>query len=109
MSPNDAVMELSRIGFSFRLDGGVVKVRFEGEQPPDRAKVQPLLNLVQAHKPQVLAFLSKPPSSAEQVLTCADCGFHHYAGPNPRQGWGLCSFKNKGCYGLRSACEQAAS
>lgn len=30
MRPGDAVLELSRLGFRFRLDGEAVKVRFEG-------------------------------------------------------------------------------
>lgn len=34
MRPGQVVMELSRIGFSFRLDGEAVKVRFEGKQAP---------------------------------------------------------------------------
>jgi len=50
-------MELSRIGFRFRLDGEAVKVRFEGKQAPDPATVAPLLNLVRQHKEDVRYFL----------------------------------------------------
>jgi hypothetical protein len=57
MSPGEAVMELSKIGFRFRLDGEAVKVRFEGEQKPDPAAVSPLLNLVRQHKEDVRYFL----------------------------------------------------
>ena len=57
MRPGDAVMELTRHGFRFRLDGEAVKVRFEGEQPPDPAKVSPLLDLVRQHKDDVRHFL----------------------------------------------------
>jgi len=45
-------------------------------------------------------------SPQEQILTCADCGFHKYQGPNPAHGWGLCTFNGKWCYGLRRACDE---
>jgi hypothetical protein len=57
MRPGEAVMELSRIGFRFRLVGEAVKVRFDGEQPPDPAAVSPLLDLVRQHKEEVRFFL----------------------------------------------------
>ena len=53
MRPGEAVMELTRHGFRFRLDGGAVKVRFEGEQKPDPETVTPLLDLVRQHKDDV--------------------------------------------------------
>jgi hypothetical protein len=57
MRPGAAVMELTRLGFRFRLDGGAVMVRFEGEQTPDPAAVSPLLDLVRRHKEDVRFFL----------------------------------------------------
>ena len=57
MRPGEAVMELSRSGFRFRLDGEAVKVRFEGEQKPDPEKVSSLLDLVRQHKEDVRYFL----------------------------------------------------
>ena len=57
MRPGEAVMELTRIGFRFRLDGEAVKVRFDGEQTPDAAAVSPLLNLVRQNKDDVRYFL----------------------------------------------------
>jgi hypothetical protein len=106
MRPDEAVKELTRIGFRFRLDGEALKVRYKGTDTPDPAKVLPLLQLVKEHKPDVLAYLSKsaPP---ERILTCADCDFHKYKGPNPRQGWRRCALKARGCYGIRAACEEA--
>jgi hypothetical protein len=50
-------MELSRLGFRFRLEGEAVKVRFDGEQKPDPAAVSPLLDLVRRHKEDVRFFL----------------------------------------------------
>jgi hypothetical protein len=41
----------------------------------------------------------------ERILSCADCDFHRYSGPNPAHGWGRCTFTGKGCYGLRAACK----
>ena len=57
MRPGEAVMELTRIGFRFRLDGEAVKVRFEGEQAPDVMEVSPLLDVVRQHKDDVRLFL----------------------------------------------------
>ena len=57
MKPGDAVMELTRHGFRFRLEGEAVKVRFEGERPPDSAAVSPLMDLVRQHKDAVRYFL----------------------------------------------------
>ena len=57
MRPGEAVMKLTRIGFRFRLDGEVVKVRFDREQTPDQAAVSPLLALVRQHKDDVRHFL----------------------------------------------------
>lgn len=57
MRPGDAVMELTRYGFRFRVDGEAVKVRFEEEQTPDPAAVSPLLDLVRQNKDAVRYFL----------------------------------------------------
>jgi len=57
MRPGDAVLELTRLGFRLRLDGGVVKVKFEGEQTPDPAVVAHLVALLKAHKSGVADFL----------------------------------------------------
>jgi hypothetical protein len=57
MKPGEAVMELTRHGFRFRLVGEAVKVRFEGEQPPDPAAVSTLLDIVRRHREDVRYFL----------------------------------------------------
>jgi hypothetical protein len=51
------VMELSRIGFSFPLDGEAVKMKFMGEHKPDPIKVAPLLEVARQHKEEVRYFL----------------------------------------------------
>jgi hypothetical protein len=57
MTPGEAVMELTRLGFRFRLEGEAVKVRFEGEHTPDPEAVSPLLDIVRRHKADVHFFL----------------------------------------------------
>jgi hypothetical protein len=69
MKPGEAVRELSRIGFRFRLDGEAVKMRFEGERPPNPAQVRPLLDLVRQHKEDVRYFLKS------YCLRCGGCCF----------------------------------
>jgi hypothetical protein len=106
MSPGiEAVSKLSRLGFAFEVNGDRVRYRYQGPDIPDPAQVRPLLETVKAHKSDVLAYLSKP-AMPERILTCADCSFHEYTGPNPAHGWGLCTYKDKGCYGLRRACSE---
>jgi hypothetical protein len=100
----EAVRKLVHMGYRFTVNGETIKGKYEGQGDPDPAQVKPLLETVKTHKPDVLAYLSKPAPN-EHILTCADCDFHKYQGPNPRQGWGRCTFKEKGCYGLRPACE----
>jgi hypothetical protein len=70
--PGDAVMELSRLGFRFRLDGTAVKVRFEGKRPPDPEAVSPLLDLVRHHKEDVRYFLKSYCPRCGGVATCPD-------------------------------------
>jgi hypothetical protein len=106
MSPGiEAISKLSRLGFAFEVNGDRVRYRYQGPDTPDPAQVRPLLKVVKAYKADVLAHLSKP-ATLERILSCADCGFHEYQGPNPRQGWGRCKLKNRGCYGLRPACSE---
>jgi hypothetical protein len=105
MKAIEAVKKLSSLGYRFELAGDRLRYRYEGQGDPDRVMVLPLLGVVKAHKPEVLAFLSKP-ALPERILTCADCGFHEYQGPNPSHGWGRCTLKKRGCYGLRPACSE---
>ena len=98
----------------------VPKFQFEDYPPAKPAKVA---NLYPAEAPtfatlaslargkkenQLLQSLAETPQASppEHILTCADCDFHEYQGPNPAHGWGLCTFNTKWCYGLRSACPE---
>lgn len=106
MNPGiEAAHKLAHLGYRFTVNGETIKAKYHGPGEPDPDMVRPLLETVKAHKPDVLAYLSKP-AMPERVLTCADCGFHKYQGPNPAHGWGRCNFKGKGCYGLRPACSE---
>ncbi len=98
-----AVRTLASLGYQFTLAGETIKAKYCGDGKPDIDTVRPLLAAVREHKPDVLAYLSNP-APQERILSCADCGFHEYQGPHPAQGWGRCTLKNRGCYGLRPAC-----
>lgn len=106
MKAIEAVKKLSRLGYRFELLGDRLRYRYEGPGEPDLDMVKPLLKTVRDHKPDVLAYLNEVPRT-DYILTCADCDFHKYQGPNPRQGWGRCTFKGKWCYGLRRACDES--
>jgi hypothetical protein len=101
----EAMRKLANFGYRFMVNGETIKAKYYGDGKPDPDTVRPLLEVMKAHKPDVLAYLSKP-ANPERILTCADCGFRRYSGPNPAHGWGLCTFNGKCCYGLRLACDE---
>jgi hypothetical protein len=103
-----AVIELSRLGYRFKIAGDLVRYEYTGADAPDPGQVKPLLEVLKAQKEHVRDYLArtKAPIPPEHILTCADCDFHEYQGPNPAHGWGLCTFNAKWCYGLRSACPE---
>jgi hypothetical protein len=99
----EAARKLTHLGYRFVVNGETIKARYEGPGKPDPGIVRPLLETVKAHKPDVLAYLSKP-AMPERILTCFECPMHEHDTVNPPEGWGRCTLKNKGCYGLRLAC-----
>jgi hypothetical protein len=103
----EAVRKLADMGYRFTVIGETIKVKFHGPGEPDPGTVRPLLATVREHKPDVLAYLSKP-APRERIITCADCPhFEANQGPNPLQGWGKCLKRNRGRYGCATACEAA--
>ncbi len=102
----EAARKLANMGYRFTINGQTIKARFEGERNPAPSQVRPLLALVKEHKPEVLAYLSRP-IPPERILTCYECGHFLPAvnSPNPTQAWGHCGKRNKGRYGIRTACE----
>jgi hypothetical protein len=72
MRPGDAVMELTRHGFRFRLDGEAVKVKFEGKQKPALELVSPLIDLVRQRKDEVRYFLQCYCPRCGGVVFCPD-------------------------------------
>jgi len=57
MRPGEAVINLSRMGFRFEVADGKVRYRYEGPGEPDPGQAIPLLEVVKAHKDEVLFFL----------------------------------------------------
>jgi hypothetical protein len=112
------VMELTRLGFRFRLEGEEIKVRFEGGQIADSVKVRALLEVVKTHKDEVREFLRcccskcggivfvgdecficewQPQDAHAQVPTpedghtCSGCAHFKTSPVNPTQGFGQCA------------------
>ena len=107
MSGLIAVQKLSALGYRFQVvEGDALRYEWQGTGKPDPSQVRPLLALVKEHKPEVLAYLSRP-TSPERVLTCHECGHFRTAdnSPNPTQAWGHCKKRDKGRYGVATACE----
>lgn len=107
-APGVAAMQgLARLGYQFVLNGDALKAVYEYLGDPEWSQVAPCFSVLNTHKAQALDYLTRKKISRlpDRPLTCADCLFHNYQGPNPRQGWGQCSLKDQGCYGLKAACE----
>jgi hypothetical protein len=110
MEPNPgiaAVHKLTRIGYQFTVNGATIKANYKGQGVLDPAQVRPLLALVKEHKAKVIEYLARKPEAPERVLTCFECGHFRPAvnSPNPTQAWGHCRKRNKGRYGVATACE----
>ena len=105
MKAIEAVRKLSSLGYRFELAGDRLRYQYHGPGKPDLDTVRPLLETVKVHKPEILAFLSKP-AMPERILTCFECPMHEHDTVNPPEGWGRCTLKKRGCYGLRPACSE---
>jgi hypothetical protein len=57
MKPEEAVINLSRMGYAFEVADGKLRYRYEGPDEPDPHLVVPLLEVVKAHKDEALFFL----------------------------------------------------
>jgi len=102
----EAARKLAHLGYRFTVNGESIKARYEGPGDPDPAQVRPLLVLVMKYKPQVISYLAQKPEAQERVLTCYDCGHFQPAAssPNQSQAWGYCQKRNKGRFGVATAC-----
>jgi hypothetical protein len=62
--------------------------------------------LVKEHKLEAIDYLARKPQASEHV-TCFECGHFRPAvgSPNPTQAWGHCKKRNRGRYGVATACE----
>jgi hypothetical protein len=71
MNPGiQATWKLTHLGYRFTVvDSNTIRAKYFGPGDPDPAQVRPLLEVVKAHKPEVLSYLSEN----EEVATC-DCG-----------------------------------
>lgn len=53
----EAVRTLAYMGYRFTVNGESIKARYEGLGKPDPAQVRPLVDVMKAHKPDVVYFL----------------------------------------------------
>ena len=106
MNPGvEAVRTLADMGYRFQVIGEVLRYEWQGAGKPDPDMVKPLFKRVKEHKPDVLAYLSKP-IPPERILTCFECPhFRPALSPAPTQAFGHCEKRKKGRYGVATACE----
>jgi len=102
----EAARRLTHLGYRFTVSGETIKAKYEGPGKPDPVMVRPLLEKLKEHKSQVLAYLSKP-MTPERILTCYECGHFQPAAnfQNQTQAWGHCRKRNRGRFGVATACE----
>ncbi len=107
MNPGiEAVSKLSRLGFAFEVSEDRLHYHYQGLDEPNPYTVRSLLDLVRAHKPDVLAYLRKLPPT-DRVISCYECDYFTPAvnSPNPTQAWGHCRKRERGRYGAAMACD----
>ncbi len=58
MNPGiEAVRKLAALGYRFVVNGETIKAKYEGPGKPDPDTVRPLVDMMKAHKPDVVYFL----------------------------------------------------
>ena len=83
MNPGvEAVRTLADMGYRFQVIGQVLRYEWQGAGKPDPDMVKPLFERVKEHKPDVLAYLSKP-IPPKRILTCFECSHFRPADPSP--------------------------
>jgi hypothetical protein len=75
MSGLIAVQKLTAMGYRFQVEGDALRYEWQGTGKPDPGQVRPLLALVKEHKPEVLAYLSRP-APPERILSCSECPWY---------------------------------
>ena len=60
-----AVRKLAHMGYRFTVNRETIKGKYEGQGDPDPGQVRPLLDVVKAHKSEVVDFLNR---------SCPNCG-----------------------------------
>jgi hypothetical protein len=53
----EAVRMLANMGYRFTVTGETIKGKYHGQYKPDPAQVRPLVDVMKAHKPDVVYFL----------------------------------------------------
>jgi hypothetical protein len=70
----EAVRTLANMGYRFTVNGENIKAKYHGSGKPDPDMVRPLLEVMKAHKPDVLTYLSKPAPAPS--ATCESCAWY---------------------------------
>lgn len=83
------------------------KLAKPAKHPPDEASTLATLSGGE-NENQLFHIQDEIPQASprERILTCADCPRHEQDRINPPEGWGRCTLKKRGCYGLRPACSE---
>lgn len=73
MNPGiEAARQMAHLGYKFEMVGEKATFKYEGVGPPDLDMVRPLVAAIREHKPDVLAYLSKPaPPEPDTPEPCA--------------------------------------
>jgi ribosomal protein S27AE len=117
-----AIRKLANMGYRFQVNGAIIRACYEGHGDPDSDQVCPLLDLIRAHKEEVLYFLKchcprcgsvvfvgdlcflcdwipqarsqdKDTEKGQGAFSCGKCGHFLPSRLNPSQGFGRCALE----------------
>jgi hypothetical protein len=77
------LMKLAHRGYWFRVSGGTIQAKYHGPGKPDLAEVKPLFEVIKAHKPEVVSYLTllseiiqNHPGRPSPPATCESCPWY---------------------------------
>ncbi len=57
MKPGQAIMKLSAMGYTFKMNGDKIRYDWEGKGRPDMVKANPLFDIIRADREAAILFL----------------------------------------------------
>ncbi|MBM4274367.1 MAG: hypothetical protein FJ134_07910 [Deltaproteobacteria bacterium] len=103
-------MRLAGVNVRDWIEAGIAEYRREEEDQmecPRTLDPDQVLSTMKGQDAEAIFYLADKPQTPERFLTCYECGHFIPAANslNPTQAWGHCRKRNRGRYGVATACE----